>query len=657
MSAASPAVLYASPAPAGHLHAARAGVPVWPLAGEDDRRALEVLCGVLGARLQVVPGGAGSPAPAPPGAEEVAALGGPLPEAALYASLTGRRVRAVRDAAELADGPRPAVVVAPREAVGAELFDALYEGAGDGPASGIVCAPRAELRRQVLLRAAAAVLPARPAVRRLDYNALHPLGGNGGDGVHFGAHTPPAALRAVAGAGAGVLTVFTHSDGVDAYLGPGMVACRQAAPPAGVPAARAPSCAALGHCLRLGRPIAHALAEGAILGPEGFRCGVLVWGTCFGWIEPSDALDARWALLDGFLASPAVGAVVTVPGLYFGDLQTGGLPLPLTLELAAGVEAGAAVARANRLPEMVRYGQRFVLFGDPRTRLAPPPAGEAAGEAAAEAAEAAAPAWATRVTSLAWDEGERDPAASAPGAAGDAPGDAAEEASLDLAALLIDEQVAKFARGEGSAPNLEWNARWAGAAGEALLAYRAARREGADAVAAEALAERFSAVWADFLISCGRLAFNWLPFAEPGSLRLEERPCAGCGRRARGFVARLALPGAPPRRVTVCPRCQFVEDAPASSGVALALEDGRTLRLQGTLPAGAWQARLRLWAQDRRNGVTLPWPGAADGRPVRALALPAELPLAGVGVANLVLVRRAEFRVLAVRASLGGGAG
>ena len=108
-----------------------------------------------------------------------------------------------------------------------------------------------------------------------------------------------------------------------------------------------------------------------------------------------------------------------------------------------------------------------------------------------------------------------------------------------------------------------------------------------------------------------------------------------------------------PRRVTVCPRCHFIEDAPINSDLQLTVDEG-TIRLHGTVPADNWEARVRVWAQDRSNGVSYEWPSCADGTPVRDFKLPSNTSIPGVCSVNLAIVHELNFTILATRTGCSG---
>lgn len=561
------------PDPAGEHLVDREGQPVWPLRSAEDHDAVARVAAVFGAELSAVHG---RPGQARAGWDEVVALGAEHEaEARLHAHLTARRFRGVRSAAELALEPAPAVVVTSLEHLSAGLSEALHRG-GAGP--GFVVAGRGPLRRQVLRRAAAASLVTRAALPRVDL--FFPFAGDGGDRV-----------RALLGAGAGVLTVLTHSDGVDASLGD-LVLCPMGEPVAGADPARSPSCWSSGICHRLSRPLDEALTSGRIARASDIRCRVLVWDACFTLAYHSDPLDPRWSMLLRLLDAPGIGALAIAPDLSHDSPAS---LEPLAAALAGGVRLGDALARHNRDPLRRAIGARLLLFGDPRVALAATRTGAAAADqvekrAAPAAAPLASSGW-PMLETLAWAEQ-------------DSPAFFAEPARAALAAL------------ENAAPERE-------------------------------IREHFAE-----LLACRVRAFTqWASLSDPDRLRGRTAPCPRCGGPARQMGHTMRASGLSPRLVTVCPRCQVVEDMPLGCDLTVAIA-GDQIAIAGTLPRSDWAARARVYAQVPWNGPLVRWPAAADGSPVRRLDI-GPVAASGVHQVTFVLVSGREYAAVTARAPIG----
>ena len=561
-----------------------AGEPVWPLSSQDDRDAVAAVAGLFGAELTAVRGRAGA---ARAGWEEVVAVGGENEAAArLHAHLTSRRFRGVRSAAALAVEPPPAVVVTSLDQMSARLTESLHRG---GPGPGFVVAGAGPLRRQVLRRAAAAHLVTAAALPRVDVHPFgdpttrtHPVACRGDTGDR---------VRALLGAGAGVLSVLTHSDGIDASLGD-LVLCPMGDPVAGADPARSPSCGSSGICHRLARPLDEALTSGRIARADEIRCRVLLWNACFTLAYRDDPLDPRWSVLTRLLDAPGVGAIAIAPDLSH---DTAGSLEPLAAALARGVRLGDALAEHNRHPMRRAIGARLVLFGDPRVALA-------AGPAASDQARPAAPPPAPPPATTAWPMVESLAAA--------------DQDSADFFAA-----PARAARAalDGGAPDQE-------------------------------IRERFAE-----LLACRVRAFTqWAPLSDPDKVRGRSAPCPRCGGPARQVGHTLRARPLAPRLVTVCPRCQVVEDVPLGCDLTVAIA-GDQITIGGTLPREGWAARARLYAQVPWNGPLVRWPAASGGSPVRRFAV-GPVASSGVHQVTFVLVSGREYAAVSAREPIGAAA-
>ena len=345
------------------------GRPVWPLTDVGDEVAVRRIAGVFGAALCPVPDArqvsdartCHSPD------ETVVALGRNVVQAArVHAHLTGRGLRHADTLAALVAGSRPAVVVTAPEGLTAELLDWLYDGGDTIP--GIICAdPGSPILRQVLVRAAAAALSgSAPAILREVFPTLPLAHGHDGTAEIAGGMADPASRRQMLTAGFGVLTVMTHSDGVDAFLGPGLTSCAMDKAHPGPSAA--PRCVLTGCCHRHDRPVREVLASPTIIPPDAFAAGVLVWDVCFGVMPAGSIVDPRWGIGRRLADSAGIGALVTNWQI---TLSSPGSASRLGREIAAGTSVGTALRQANHgLPRADR-SHRMCLFGDPRVRFAP----------------------------------------------------------------------------------------------------------------------------------------------------------------------------------------------------------------------------------------------------------------------------------------------
>ena len=240
-----------------------------------------------------------------------------MPAAEAYAQLTGRRVALTDDPVAAAQDPDFSVWVTEAESVTPELLEGLFSEAtlrtrraapgvvfaGAGPG-----AARQALQHAVAMRLSAECAPGRRV-------AIFPL-----DDVGL---VRGADQSILAGAGRfeeladdfqdgdiALLSITTHSDGIDMFLGPRQVACGwnswgEIATPGAMP-----RCLIERHCHRLNISIAEDDIGGRRVDPTRWRARVLFLDVCFG-LMATDLVDRRYGLLNALENGGRVGAIVT----------------------------------------------------------------------------------------------------------------------------------------------------------------------------------------------------------------------------------------------------------------------------------------------------------------------------------------------------------
>lgn len=577
------------------------GRPVWPCATAEEEAALRAMARLLAvpvARAEAVPA-----APAADAGETVVALGeDPWPAAKLHAHLTGRAAVRIDAPAELARLCAPAVVIARYEHCTSRLFAALVEHSRVA-AIGLLTARSPERLRRVVLASAAAAVAGPIGRARLRLAEVLPDHASGvlesAHGIHLGRHAPGAIVRRMLAAGADLLVLSSHSDGLDAHLGTGLALCPvpTAEPHTGTMRA-APECQLDGRCYRLRRPISEAIVGGALVAPEHIAARVMLWHTCRGFLLSRGGLDSMWSLAERLMVNPKLGAVLLPWNSTFYNPAV----RELVISLLAGASVGAALGAYARSEVVRRFHHDLCLLGDPRASLS------------------ACVADASALPCLAEDAALVETPAASEASELPAPGPRTASASHRpdeaLLRLLLEH---------------------AAAAGHADAA-RA--RELLDAAAADPGFEEPAA--------------RWLATQRRGVYRIWERvadwthlvavtPCPTCGELQVARRATLRLPAVRPRDLVTCPICDTVADLPA--GVDLKLHvTPRGLRLVGAMPSGP--VRVSLAMHSHVAHVAVPWLPDANGelalppveRPTRAtLAL-----LAGTTVAVLGALFRPE---------------
>ena len=608
-------LLRVDPSPVQPTLATPEGDPVWPAWGPDDLQALRRVAATFGARLDLV---TGRPGPGRPRSGVVVALGrGVEAAASLYAHLTSRHSRKACEIADLSVAGPPDVVVTTPPWLREDLFHALYEGESASAVPGILCADSEDtLRRQVLVRSAAAVLQGRLNTRRIDLLltsafSVVELQGQRVLGCDAEAQEVRCALRE----GAGVLTVMTHSDGIDAFLGKDLVLCPMDRVPLRANPGRLPRCQETGFCHRRDQSMEEALGSGRLAFPQDITARIFVLASCCGVLPPDAVVEPVWGLLPHLLASPTLGAVVTTAGVAL--LSTSMVDL-LAGVLSAGASAGEALALLLRFPEVRRVACRFVLFGDPGVRLPP----ESSSEVCVE------PAPSPAAISL------KDPQ------------DFGQVGFL-YRAILHRLFTDPGYPGESGVPL----GRLAAEALEALQQYEIALWSGTPTegeFAAPGPRLRRALLPCICLAPSISVYESWLRFARLEACEgMAPRVCRACREpynKLTSIVASFTVAGVLRRRISFCPRCGFVEDAPLDSDVTLSVIDG-VVRLEGRLPSVQWIAGLRINSRWPPERYWWEWPAASEGGPARLFEPPRPWPPGPLTVA-LVLLHGSQITIV-----------
>ncbi len=553
------------------------GRPVWPIRDDGEALALRRMTELMGGRLAVVDATTTAP-PALDLERRVVALGpGLQEEARLYAHLTGRRDGGiVRDAAEVIGLGNVDVIVTLREHIDDALLERLYSGDEDRPAVGLVFAEDAsKLRVQVLARSAAAVIATPIAIRRLDMVASAGVAVTdiAPDWRLVGGKSSAPAVRDALADAVGVLSVVTHSNGVDAFLSEEVVLCPMDQDVGDAwDRALAPTCKTNGYCFRKKVDIREALASGQLLAPSELRARVLVAGICFGLRPPPSTNAPLWSLSRRFVEDLRVGALVAGWEIVTGTHLATDV---LTADLSAGEAVGIALGRHNRRQAADRLF-RMALVGDPRCTPS------------------------TRAPRL-----ELATISVPPDDATLATTRFAQLGFLRALATLAPAEREGGARGEGAddrAPVLAALARYE------LALLRQAPLEGGD----DAPGPAMRTAMLDFL------AARWTnPTGVATALRgrIHVQPterCSYCDRSLQVLHVDHVLPIAA-RRVALCANCGIVEDVPVGRRLVLDLDVGPVVRPRGDLPVRAADVRFVLDVPMARYRRTFAWPAGEGG--------------------------------------------
>jgi len=519
--------------------------------------------------------------------------------AVAYGLLTGRRPIIVPDDDLIArmDEHRPSVIITALDELSLPLLDKITDPDLPWPTPGLITAPAEHVMKRAMAVALALRLPVSSAITDV---RLVP-GGSGDeapDAWTFDAKSPAEERRQSLSLGADLLSIITHSDGLDADLGTNLILCgAQAAPPL-ADLARAPRCVVTGRCHRQSiaaaddrrglypapetlPTVARAMASGDLLFPDEIAARVLVFHVCWGLLPPSPALDNMWGVIPGILASAAVGSIVTT---WQAEVTAPAHVMQLVDSLASGASLGEAVRSHNANPGARARGNRLCLLGDPLTRIVRP---------------RAAPPSESRPRSRRTTE------------------------RPDFVSAYLELATAKLA-GPLHDLGLETKA--------VYDRYLAAKDE--------ATGDRARRAVIEFVCRRGPLiSQDWLAIGRVLPAAAGAFLCPVCMAPARMVQAQVS--GVPRCRRTIvnCPRCSIARDVPTDFPLEAVRIGTGAMALFGSLPAAHWDAAILLdpiLHSERRHSW---WPRRTDGKPNEIFELPGDWPPGHMFIATVLMVR------------------
>ena len=588
--------------PCSEVLVERGGHPVWPIRDADDWGAVSRLCQLRSIQVQEVQG---QPGELKRRKGIVTGIGcAKIQEIArLYAHLTARQFKEAGGASFMGDLSRSSVVVTTFEHLEANLLQALYSNAGALSCPGLICASGVEeLRRQVLVRS----ILARPGLIEevSPWTAIFPTVKTGTPAGHrlqvLDSRSSPELIRAALNTRSGLLAIATHSDGIDAFLGPSLTLCAIDAGGTSAANDRAPSCWLSGYCHRHGVSVPEFRKLGVSINPADVSAGILIFDTCFGTLTAQGPIDSRWGLGRHLIENLAIGATVTTWELTLLDARK---LEKFVVDLESGMTLGRAVARFNRSEIARRTAARLAVFGDPETRAATrsrisgPPARLDIPRAISR----------PRVT------------------------ESSELRELGFSRAYLEHGIAALSSHVADCPphvagrikrQLEVAQDALGRLKRYELSQWRAARPSTPDDAARAEELRWALVVDAYV---RRPTDDWMQFAETTIWR--DFPCRACGAPAKAGVLALRIPGVSRRRVVMCPRCGVTEDMPEHVEITLKFDSsGRTCAIAGVLPDREWSGAVIVRTRIESHDRMWTWPAEPDGRPCASMQLPEALP-------------------------------
>jgi hypothetical protein len=537
------------------------------------------------------------------------------PIAELYAHLTQRAVAFLgTDGQCSAASPSHPIeiVVALTNGLTPLLFDLLFDASvecverdtNERRAPGLICAASIEaLAHRALLTAAALHVgpPLAPSSMEVGLEGVSAAAAS--MRTETGKTVDRSDVRRALQAGASLISLRTHCDGVDALLLTDLTLCPRQLPSPPTDSATGPYCAATGFCHRQGMPVSDAEREGRLLGPDAISARVLLFSTCQGALPVNPVFSREWTLIDGFLNSLGVIGLVTTWESSMPPVRA----VAVTADrLRQGQAVGGVVAQFNRSRVAKLFGCRLALFGDPRLTAAPP------------AHHARMP----HNTNVRVD-------------------------NRTVRSRLAD---ATFLRAYLTVSLTDLPPRSAAArqaALQAVLKYEYHLWRGAPVEdQPNAPGQELRAAILAFMAGRGSSPYHaWMALASDASEEYGPA-CSRCGERTRVTMADLRLAPRYLRELVRCPICGLIGEGPAALKTCLVVE-GNCVTLSGEVPERHWAALLHIACQREEESVAFPWPADTDGRPP-ALTIPLDAVPAGPLRVAAVLLEEATLSVLSV---------
>lgn len=571
------------------------GMPVWPVRNASEKSSLESLVRSLGGKLEFVFEVEEEPLC---GLELVVGLGvESFEEAKLYAHLTKRDCKLAHNLDEMRKLPQPSVVVTTIEYADETLFDFLYVSAPLQTAPGVVFSYGNDLRTQVLARSVAVQLIGLRHLekRRIDINAMVDCGVCSLDGYSFlGNRSTPTEFREAIASNAGLLSLTSHSDGIDVWLSEDLVFCPIRSTDIRDHASPAPSCVVTGICHRCNRQLSQVVGSDLLLHPDIIRAHVMIICVCWGLYPSRHIHSTDSAFSRAVLQNLSVGALLTTWEINIHDLS---VTAELFHNVSSGMTLGEALAIHLSSDASERKFHKMCLIGDPSIRLA--------------------------------ESNEPDPFASVRTVIKMPVPSARCIASISILKLILSQF-------EGAA---------ASEAMESIVDYEKMLIEGLRYD--EDLGDRFRRQAVDFLSSHDTMLSKvWTPFADLVEVFPERKVCNVCDRRTITRKYALRIPGAAARCETTCPSCGSISDSPADQSLSMSVKADGTIHLIGEIPNQRWHGRVVVERFFTKENTTWVWPEGDDGKPLRTFQVPEPFPAVPFRLGLVLIFGQCELIVL-----------
>jgi hypothetical protein len=246
----------------------------------------------------------------------------------------------------------------------------LYVEGDHGGVPGLLCAPSpAELEEVCRRQAAKLVRPAVQTPRRvflyptMDFDHIR----RGTDLIIGGNHSSAGVLAALS-AGAAVLAISTHSDGIDVTLSSRQFGCPFLTP--STMPEPLPQCQVVGRCTRFPAwpTIMDAQKSGRIVPLSGIRADICILLSCSILRLPDGIINPGHALAAALLQQADLGVLVTT-WRRERLIQDGACLNGMINALCSGEAVGSVVRSFNDSSLAGELGIKLCVIGDPRFRV------------------------------------------------------------------------------------------------------------------------------------------------------------------------------------------------------------------------------------------------------------------------------------------------
>ena len=571
------------------------GAPVWPVRNLKERQALEQIVGLFAANLKTVRARKGTLPNR--GRETVIAIGHELrSHARLYGHLTRRKWTSVTDGEDLIRrGCRPHVVITRPEQLNDTLLEYLTAPKRSIP--GIICGnSESDLHMQVLIRSAAAHVCGPVKIPRVEFFPLREeRTKTSPDNILINNSTQRDVVRRTLAGEAGVLTIHTHSDGIDAHFGTDLVMCAIESNLTRRFKKSAPQCLHTGICYRRKMPIDEVRKRGNFFSPTEFAARVLILNTCHGFRLNGGAVEPEWGYASYLFNNPRLGAIVLSWEIIVIEADSENT---IAERLVNGSSIGQAMASLMNSPSAKQKGVRFCLFGDPRVRI-------------------------TYQKSKPRIQGTRHSIAATRSA------DMSQRSEFEVGFLHACLEI-------GIRHEAKNRSKYAERALRRVKEYEFALAMGKPLEGSNSSpGARMRKACLNYFFNRGELYEDWHNLAEYQRVIRQSHKCPQCGSLVKSCVASMRRVGAGSRRLVACPHCDIIEDAPLGTNIKMSVKDRNVVHLAGELPSKNWIAGLMTgsWQQDK----LWEWPADSDGGPAKYFEPPSGLPNRHVFVVVFIL--------------------